>query len=42
MDIKKGIRSSCHGAVEMNPTRSHELVGWIPGLAQWIKDPELP
>ena len=22
----------------MNLTRIHEFVGWIPGLAQWVKD----
>ena len=25
-----------------NPIRNDEVVGWIPGLAQWVDDPALP
>ena len=36
--IKMGFSWSSHrGAAEMNPTRNHEVVGLIPGLAQWVK-----
>ena len=24
-----------------NPTRNHDVVGLIPGLAQWVEDPAL-
>ena len=34
--------SSHCGTVEMNPTRSHEVVGSIPGVAWWVNDPALP
>ena len=35
--------SSCHGTVETNLTRNHEVAGLIPAglipaLAQWVKD----
>ena len=38
MDFKGSSRSSCCGAVEMNPARNYEVVGLIPGLSQWVKD----
>ena len=40
--FKNETGSSHYGAVETNPTRNHEVVGWIPGLTQWVKDLELP
>ena len=32
------LGNSYHGAVEMNPTRNHEVAGSTPSLAQWVKD----
>ena len=32
-----GWSSNC-GAAETNPTRNHEVIGLIPGLAQWVRD----
>ena len=34
--------SFLHGAVETNPTKNHEVVGLIFGLAQWVNDQALP
>ena len=35
---KEYIGSSRSGSVVMNLTSIHEDVGWVPGLAQWVKD----
>ena len=36
------LESSHCGAAEMNPTRNHDVVGLIPGLAQCVKDLAFP
>ena len=36
------FRSFHCGSVETNLTRNHEVVGSIPGVAQWVKDLALP
>ena len=36
--LKVSYKSSHCGAVEMNPTRNHEVAGSIAGLVQWVKE----
>ena len=38
---KSNERGSCRGAAETYSTRNHEVVGLIPSLTQWFKDPVL-
>ena len=38
---KMGFRTSRCGTAETNLTRNHEVVGSIPDLFQWVKDPAL-
>ena len=39
--ILKSQGSSHRGAMEMSLTRNHEVLGLIPGLTHWVKDPVL-
>ena len=35
--LEQTARSSRRGAAEMHPTRNHDVLGSIPGLAQWVE-----
>ena len=41
-NIRKNLGSSYDSSVIRNPTTTHENVGLIPSLVQWVKDPALP
>ena len=41
LNLEGQFWSSRCGAAEENLTRNHEVVGSIPGLTQWVKDPVL-
>ena len=36
--LRKQVQVSHHGSVVMNTTSIHKDSGFIPGLAQWVKD----
>ena len=42
LTYKNNFRSFHCGSMETNLTRNHEVVGSIPGFAQWVKGPVLP
>ena len=44
--MEKNMKKNVWGVPDVaqwltNPTRNHEVTGWIPGLAHWVKDPAL-